>query len=224
MWQEDYTGVGKRYINRKTPKKIGKLARRALTKGAGALALGTVGLAAGIATGDLGKVAQYAGAGLLAGSHFGGNLGDAAARIEKQNRDAYRKGSLGKEEYNKQEAIKQIWENDDIAKMYGLAGKGEFKADAREFLDNGITDKDEIIAAMQMKASENGSVSNADAVIIAQLNKKISNSAFGDPVKRKSFERDIATSLRNQGFRGDVNKEAARQIRLIGAMKSNLDS
>ena len=126
----------------------------------------------------------------------------------------------------------------------------EFNDDAREFIDNGVADSNEIVAAMKMRESYNkekendirndkkltekekndliknkqGFLSNSDAVTVAQLNKKISNRAYGDPTKRARFEEDIRTSLRNQGFTGDVNKEAARQIRLVGEMKANLEN
>lgn len=46
---------------------------------------------------------------------------------------------------------------------------------------------------------------------------------MGDPTRRKKFEQDIATSLRNQGYQGDVDKEAARQIKMIGDLKNLLD-
>ena len=164
----------------------------------------------------------------MAGSHLGKNLGDAGAKLEKQNRDAYRKGRLGKDEYNKQETIKQIWQNDDIYKQYKdgrkKADKAQFEADVREFMDNGVTDKDEIIAAMQLKDNPDYNLTNRDTVTIAQLNKKISNSTFGDPTKKYQYQQDIATSLRNQGFQGDVDIEAQKQIRLIGDMKRNLDN
>ena len=216
-------GVGKRYINRNTGKKIRKLARRGLTKAAGAAALGTIGLAAGVASGDLSKVAQYAGGGIMAGSALGGNLGDKAAKLEKQNREAFKKGYLGKDEYLAQQIMKEAWANDDIYKQYGgFLNRKDFNNDAREFINNGIADSNEIVAAMQLKKDHN--ISNSDAVTIAQLNKRISNGAFGDPTKRAAFEQDIKTSLRNQGFSGDIDKEAARQIRLIGEMKGKLDS
>ena len=47
-------------------KKLGKKAFKGAGKLAGAAALGTFGLAAGIATGDLSNVTKYAGAGALA--------------------------------------------------------------------------------------------------------------------------------------------------------------
>ena len=189
----------------------------------------------------------------MAGSYAGKNLGDKAAKVEKQHREAFEKGALGKEEYVRQQIMKEAWKNDDIYKQYGgHFHREEFNNDAREFIDNGVADSNEIVAAMKMRESYNKemkmkraeiendntltrqqkddqlstkqNISNSDAVTVAQLNKKISNRAYGDPTKRARFEEDIRTSLRNQGFTGDVNKEAARQIRLVGEMKANLEN
>lgn len=216
------TGLRKKYINRKTPKKIGKLARRGITGAAGAALLGTFGLAAGIASGDVSNVGKYATAGLAAGGYTGMSIGDKAAKIEKENREAFREGMWGEDEYKTQELMKQIWEDDEIYEQYGgRENKDQFKEDIREFYEGGIKGGDEVTAALKMK-NKNG-ITNTDAVTIAQLNKKISNSSYGDPTRRKKFEQDIATSLRNQGYQGDVNKEAARQIKMIGDMKGLLD-
>lgn len=216
------TGLRKKYINRKTPKKIGKLARRGITGAAGAALLGTFGLAAGIASGDVSNVGKYTTAGLAAGGYTGMSIGDKAAKIEKENREAFREGMWGEDEYKTQELMKQIWEDDEIYEQYGgRENKDQFKEDIREFYEGGIKGEDEVTAALKMK-NKNG-ITNTDAVTIAQLNKKISNSSYGDPTRRKKFEQDIATSLRNQGYQGDVNKEAARQIKMIGDMKGLLD-
>ncbi|MGN1302869.1 MAG: hypothetical protein ACI4VO_04430 [Clostridia bacterium] len=216
------TGLRKKYINRKTPKKIGKLARRGITGAAGAALLGTFGLAAGIASGDVSNVGKYATAGLAAGGYTGMSIGDKAAKIEKENREAFRRGMWGEDEYKTQELIKQIWEDDEIYEQYGgRENKDQFKADIREFYEGGVKGENEVTAALKMK-NKNG-ITNADAVTIAQLNRKISNSSYGDPTRRKKFEQDIATSLRNQGYQGDVDKEAARQIKMIGDLKNLLD-
>ena len=204
------SSLGKKYINRKTPKKIGKLARKGITGAAGAALLGTFGLAAGIASGDVSNVGKYAAAGLTAGGYTGMSIGDKTAKLEKENREAFRRGMWGEDEYETQELIKQIWEDDEIYEQYGgRENKDQFKADIREFYEGGVKGENEVTAA--------------DAVTIAQLNRKISNSSYGDPTRRKKFEQDIATSLRNQGYQGDVDKEAARQIKMIGDLKNLLD-
>ena len=214
--------VRKKYINRKTPKKIGRLVRKGLTGAAGAAALGTFGLAAGLATGDLGNVVKYAGGGMAAGAIGASRLSDKAAKVEKENRDTYMKGYLGKEEFETRELLKQVWENDDIYGQYGK-NKKQFEADAREFVDGGITNKDEIIAAMKMK-KDNKEMTNLDAITIAKLNRKMSDSSFGDPEKVEKYRKSIANSLRSQGYTGDADKEASRQIKLIDQLKINLNN
>lgn len=216
-----FSSLSKKYINRNTPKKIRKLARKGITGAAGAALFGTYGLAAGIASGDVSNVGKYAAAGLLAGGYTGISAGDKLTEIEKENREAFRKGMWGEDEYNTQELIKQVWEDDKIYEQYGKENKEQFKEDIREFYQGGIKGEEEVIAALKMK-NKNG-ITNTDAVTIAQLNQKISNSAYGDPTKRKKFEQDIATSLRNQGYQGDVNEEAKRQIRMIGDMKKLIE-
>ena len=188
----------------------------------------------------------------MAGSYAGKNLGDKAANVEKQNREAFKKGGYGKEEYAKQQVIKQVWENDDIYGIYGRKNKAQFEEEARVFVDNGITDSNEIIAAMKMRNNYNKemeierakiendntltrdekdeklkfkqNISNSDAVTVAQLNQKISNRSFGDPTKRERFRKDIETSLTRQGYQGNVREESFRQIRLISDLKTNIDS
>ena len=221
--------VRKRYINRNTPKKIGKGLGRGLRRGlvgaAGAAALGTFGLAAGVASGDLGNVAKYTGAAMAAGGVGAARLSDIAAKEEKQNREAFKQGYFGKEEYEARDTIEQVWQNQDISDQYKIGKKSQFKEDAREFTDSGITDKNEIIAAMQMKEQHPG-LTNSDAVTIAKLNKKVSKGTYGNPSKTTTInrvKREIAKSLRNQGFTGDADQEAARQIRLMDAMKQNLN-
>ena len=81
--------------------------RRGLTFGAGALTLGTIGLAAGIASGDPSKALQYTVAGGTAGGYLGRNMGETASNIVGLEGAAksFKAGALG-DEYDKLERAK----------------------------------------------------------------------------------------------------------------------
>jgi len=151
--------VGRHYFNSANVKKGFKKAGRGIRKGvvgaAGAAALGTFGLAAGMATGDINKVFQYAGA-AAAGGYLGANkVGDRITEIEKQNRDLYREGSLGSEEFKTRKTIKELQEDNDFNELCrGLGVKGSDKKRLiREFANNGISDPESIKKAVSAGAN-----------------------------------------------------------------------
>jgi len=68
---------------------VGRGARKGLVGAAGAAALGTFGLAAGIASGDISKAFQYTAAGAAGGFVGANKVGDKLTEVEKKNRDLY---------------------------------------------------------------------------------------------------------------------------------------
>ena len=81
---------------------------RMLGGAAGAVAIGSIGLAAGVASGDPSKAMQYAGVAATGGYRLGGNLVDRGREtfgVEGFS-DQMERATLGEEEYNKQRALK----------------------------------------------------------------------------------------------------------------------
>lgn len=141
-----------------TGKKATQLAAGALIGGT----LGAVGLAAGLASGDPGKVLQYASLGGTTGYNLGKSTRDRIAGsfnyegvTKPRNhtiRDAYRKGSLSKEEYlakQQQEYIdRYVKEHKEAFAEKNNITKGQaekaLKEVAPDCIRNGIDDIDDI--------------------------------------------------------------------------------
>ena len=137
-----WKNLAKRYVLNKN---TAKGALRLLAKGAGAATFGTIGLAAGIATGEIEN--SFAGAlgGLAAGSRIGGNLVDGGANLLegisggiKGLGDAYGEGVYGKEEYARMKFDKEFKNSEEYKKLTDkYSGKED---DIQQFLNAGITD------------------------------------------------------------------------------------
>ena len=117
-------------------------------------------MAAKIADGDLltnpsdaaTKIVGAAGIGYHAGGNLTGRLEEGASNLF----ETYKKGAMGVEAYNnskfdkafyKSDGYKQIAQDEKLLNAFG--GESGIKAATQQFLDNGITDADEIRKAMQ---------------------------------------------------------------------------
>lgn len=149
--------VGKRYISGPSVLKSG------VSRFTGALAgvaAGTVGLSAGLATGDFGKAIQYGATGFVVGSQGMSNLSGRAMQGINEIYETYNKGEMGVEAYNNQkfdkafyksDGYKQIVQDSKLLAAYG--GKNGVKAATQQFLENGITDPEQMRKAMKNNIS-----------------------------------------------------------------------
>lgn len=149
--------VGKRYISGPSVLKSG------VSRFTGALAgvaAGTVGLSAGLATGDFGKAIQYGATGFAVGSQGMSNLSGRAMQGINGIYETYNKGEMGVEAYNNQEfdrafyksdGYKQIVQDSKLLAAYG--GEDGVKAATQQFLENGITDPEQMRKAMKNNIS-----------------------------------------------------------------------
>lgn len=218
-------GVGKKYLNKPNAMKAGKWAgrtfRKAAVGGLGAAALGTVGLAAGIASGDMSKALQYGGAGLLAGAKGANALGDKLTDIEKQNREAFKESAWGTDEYNTRNSIKELNVDSDFMRTCDQLGLSDNEREdaIRMLAANGITSTDDIKSAMDIRAryqnDPDGPVSQEEIVAAAKMHKSLSKSYWGQP---KNVD-DYRNRLRAQGL---SDQQANRAIRLISDFKGDL--
>lgn len=212
-------GVGKKYINKPNAVKAGKWAgrkfRRAAIGAAGAAALGTFGLAAGIASGDVSKVFQYGGAAALVGAKGANSLGDKLTNIEKQNREEFKENVWGTDEYNMRNSVKELNMDSDFIKTCNQLNlnKDEREDAIRMFHANGITNSEDIKNAMEVRA-RNG-VSQEKIVAATKLHKSLSKSYWGQPKNQNDFKQNLIRQ-------GVTPSEAEEAIKLIGDLKGDL--
>ena len=184
--------IGRRFINANTAKKVGRMARRGLVGAAGAATLGTVGLAAGLATGDYGKALQYGATGVGAG-YLGANyLGDKALEGEKSLRETFKEGQIGQNEYNNLKADKEFYNSQEFRNMVnnnqlltgttGLGRTAAMRNVVQVYRDSGITDTGKIATAMKSGLSPQ---EGAYAIKLAEM---IGRSGWNNPSTRKDFE------------------------------------
>lgn len=190
--------LGGHYVNKGNLKKLGKGVASGAIKGAlGAATFGTVGLAAGIATGDLGNALKYGAIGTGAGYM-------AASGVEKGVRNAseiFKEGQYGTEEYNARNSIKELTNDNDfnrVCKQLGINNQNDRETLIRQFQSNGITKSEDIKKAMAAGAGTEGT--NINEVIAAA---KIRKEAERYGMKKK----DIVDSLRSKGLdQGQVDR------------------
>ena len=184
--------IGRRYFNANTGRKVRNMARRGVLGAAGAAALGTVGLAAGLATGDLGNTFQYGLAGLGAGYAGANALGDKVLSGEKSLRETFKEGRMGQNEYNNLKLDKEFYNSQEFRNMVnnpqllsGQTGYGRTAAmrnAVQVYRDSGITDTGKIAAAMKSGLNPQ---EGAYAIKLAEM---IGRSGWNNPSTRKDFE------------------------------------
>ena len=209
----------------KALKATGKRARKIGVGALGAAALGTFGLAAGVATGDLGNVSKYvAGAGAV-GYGAANRIGDKLTKVEKENREIYKEGKWGTDEYNTRKSIQEL-NNDreflEASKNAGL-GKKEREKLVRMFHANGITNPESIAEATNiMAANHNGAIEEGigledemqQIVAATKAHREIPKSKWTKKDKEE-FKRELTSQVGN-------SMVADRMVRLISDLKGDI--
>ena len=189
-------------------KGTGRIARKAIVGAAGAATLGTVGLAIGTATGDASKALGYAGAGAGAGFMAANNLGDRAAAFEKKNREMYKEGAVGTEEYNTRSSVKELTNDNDFnrtCKTLGVKDQKGREEIIRQFHSNGIKNSEDIKKAINIRVKTGAS---QDEIIAAY---KIKKQADREGLRRDNIEK----RLKRQGIEGNELKQAMDIIDML---------
>lgn len=134
-------------------KKYGKSVVRGVGKVAGGATLGTLGLAAGIATGDMGNAFAGLAGGITAGKNLGGRAVDGIAnmpkkvtRLKNNITDTYREGAYGKAEAERMRFDEELKKSEGYKNLMNKYPGSENKV--QEFLNNGITDTGKMDKAM----------------------------------------------------------------------------
>lgn len=203
---------------------IGKGALKGTAKVFGAATLGTIGVAAGLASDDYSKVFTYGlGAGAV-GSGLGGKIGETAWNVPsnayrkvEEAKDVYNKGAYSKEDYekikNKELDDKFMKDKKVKEKYYEAFKKDKEKAKrameaALKYRSYGITDDDVIIKAMKAKSKyiKENDFDNQKRIVAAQLAQQVSN------------EKDIQTArdrLQEKGVKKEHAYDQAEMLRQI---------
>ena len=185
-------GIGRRYINANTAKKVGRMARRGLVGAAGAATLGAAGIIAGAATGDFSNTFKYAGAGALAGYWGANNIGDKVVGGGHNLKETFYEGAIGQNEYNNLKADKEFYNSQEFRSMVnnqdllpGITGLGrtaEMRNILQTYRDNGVTDTGKIATAMKTGLTPQ---EGAYAIKLANI---IGRNGWNNPNTRKDFE------------------------------------
>ena len=215
FWNEDRKriagaigGTALRYTG-----KAGLAALKLAAKGTAAATLGTIGVAAGLASEDYSNVLKYGAAGVVAGNMVAksaiNRLPSSAYRVKtavEQEREKFEQEAYSKDA-RKQKANKRadhaFLMDEHAIKRYSDEFKGEdyrkVMQDALKYREYGITDDDTIIKAMKLKTKGLSKDDRADkrrilvAKTAAQLNRKDVDS-FGDRLIANRFsQRDAET-------------------------------
>lgn len=214
------TGLGnvrRRFINKNNTKKIARLA----AMGIGAATLGTIGLAAGIASDNDKDILTYTGLGLGAGSLLGQksvdgitSLGKSAIDTGRDFRDEFQQGYYGEEYEDKKlnPRLDKEWSKDkDVIKhfqsIYGVDYKKQMQ-NALALRKAGITDQNDIDTALKLHDKNEG-LSIEEAANIMQFSKDFSR---GEVMR----DRDkIKQAAMNMLGRNASDETAERVTRLV---------
>ena len=218
--------VGGRFVSRNGIK-MAKFAGRTAIKGVGAATLGTIGLAAGLASGDDSDIIKYAGLGLAAGAATGGMIANSAGSIYgslknggENLRDDFEQGYYGSDYEDKalNPRLDREWKRDKNVQAYYRRKYGsQYRQRMKESLEirkAGITDQDDIDTAL--KLVKNGATTD-QAANIMQFTKGVTRSDMFSSQKWENMQR-LATQMV-----GENHPEKVDQIMQLVNQRFKLD-
>ena len=237
-------GFSKAYHDRVNKKNIkgfikrgGKRALVGAGKAFGGAVLGTTALGVGVATGDLKNAATYATAGVAAGGKLGGRVATKGMNEAIRTGSAFKKGALGGNEYKTKQIITELKEDGDFSsacKAVGIDKKGQEQL-IRQFINNGITKKEDILNAVLARQTyekkhkvvrdEQGNVtqgdpndiiSDKDLIDLAIYEQSVSNHAWGTPSERDKI---LDGTYQKLGATPDAKKKVRRAGEIVDSIK-----
>lgn len=135
-----------------------KLAAKGTARAAGAIALGTIGLAAGISTGEIENAIAGAAGGMVAGNRVAKSITNRSSSSGSL-RETFENGKYGEKEAKRRKAVREFKTSSKYQKLLDKFPEKEKEID--KFLNAGITDAGKIRIALQN--SNNFSTDNAIA-------------------------------------------------------------
>ena len=206
---------------------VGTLARAAV----GAVGA-TIGLAAGISTGDPSKAFAYTTGGYLAGRTIGNKatnageaLFDTSVNAGRAIQSAYTEERYGiveterrrKEAENKKAKKAFMKDSSEIARYKELAAKTgnnnyqELMDRAWDYKEAGISDNDKIATGLKLEA-KHGNMTHDQMIGVMQLSKSISEDTILDDRRRKAFQESLTAKLGDEQKAQEVAQLAAESV------------
>lgn len=210
--------------------KIGKTALKATLATAGAVTLGTVGLAAGAATKDNKDMITYGLGAATAGMGVGSSLGNTLANYpsikdkvqQRRNEikaEVYRNDPDRYEEYLNNQADKAFMKDKETKRQYAQAFGAENARKmmnyARTYREHGITDDKLIIKAMKEKSGEIG---KTDSPID---DKRIAAAKLASGISSGKDIENMTKRLKKKGYEQNVIDQNEEFVRSIKEFKYN---
>lgn len=209
---------------------IGEKMPRMVAKAATATAMGTVGVAAGLASGDLSKAVTYGAAAAKIGSNLGDTATTAAENLTKSAMEApgnirqrYMENRYDKDELEQKqnELLDKAWRQDkETIEMY----KEKFGTDredngkrawenamdnAKEYRKMGITDDKAIMAAMKLDGLSDDNKTSKERMALAKA---------ASTVKSDKEVKAYGERLSELGISDDKVKQVKKNIRKMNKM------
>ena len=210
--------------------KLAKTALKGAAMTAGAVTLGTVGVAAGLASDDFTNVLKYGGAAASGGAVVGNVAASRAmsapsaisAKMQQRRdelaREAYRDDPKGYKQYLNEQADKAFLSSKEIKRQYvdafGESRANEMMNNALRYREHGITDNNLIIKTMKETSGEIGKTGAAD-------NRRIAAAKLASGVSNGKDIKEMKERLKNQGYKDDMINQNEEFIRGIKGLKYN---
>ena len=209
---------------------VGKKMPRMVAKAAMATAVGTVGVAAGLASGDLSKAVTYGAAAAKIGSNLGDTATTAAENLAKSAmqgpnniRQRYMENRYDKDELErkKNELSDNAWRNDKetigmYKEKFGTKTEDNGKRawenamdNAKEYRKMGITDDKAIMAAMKLDGLSDDNKTSKERIALAKA---------ASTVKSNKEVKAYGERLSELGISDDKVKQVTRNIRKMNKM------
>ena len=178
----------KKALKAKPLRAIGRFSGKIL----GGAALGSIGLVAGIASGDLSKVATYTIGAAGVGAKIGGNVSDSIWDEAKDIKENFKEGYLGENEYNNRQLDQEFyngyeWQNmlDDNTLYPNLKGRERrmvLRDTVQKYRNSGITDTKKITTGIR------AGLDPEDAIYAIKLAENIGKEDWENPTIRADYQ------------------------------------
>ena len=217
-----YTGQALEGVGRKAPRMVAKAATAA--------AMGTVGVAAGLASGDLNNAFTYGAAAAKIGSNLGDTAVTATERLTESGmqslgniRQTYMESRYDKDELERKqnELSDNAWRNDKetigmYKEKFGTKTEDNGKRawenamdNAKEYRKMGITDDKAIMAAMKLDGLSDDNKTSKERIALAKA---------ASTVKSDKEVKAYGERLSELGISDDKVKQVTRNIRKMNKM------
>ena len=193
--------MGNRGKNRIIKAKPLRFAGRMAARGVGAATLGTVGLAAGISTGEFKNIVSFTGGGMAVGSAIGANLGNRVMDSASKAKENFKEGYYGKEEYDNRKLDREYFNGSGFQEMLdnnsllpNLSGNEramELRSQIEEYRSAGLTDNKQIASCMKAGLS---STEGAYALKIANSLKGLNLDKAGKDSYKAAYTQQLSAN------------------------------